>query len=44
VPLTSFAEPFRRPEGVSEQVWFALAEDRPLAAFAGLWTSWTSVR
>jgi putative SOS response-associated peptidase YedK len=28
VPLTSFAEPFRRSDGVSEQVWFALAEVR----------------
>ena len=44
VPLTSFAEPYRKPDGKSEQVWFALGEDRPLAAFAGLWTSWTSVR
>lgn len=44
VPVTSFAEPFRRADGVSEQVWFALGEDRPLAAFAGIWTRWTSVR
>ena len=34
----------RRPDGISEQVWFALGEDRPLACFAGLWTRWTSVR
>ena len=25
-------------------VWFALDESRPLAAFAGIWTNWTSVR
>jgi len=24
--------------------WFALSEDRPLFAFAGLWTPWRSVR
>jgi DNA end-binding protein Ku len=25
-------------------VWFALDESRPLVAFAGIWTNWTSVR
>jgi putative SOS response-associated peptidase YedK len=25
-------------------VWFALDESRPLAAFAGIWVNWTSVR
>ena len=25
-------------------MWFALSDDRPLVAFAGLWTNWTSVR
>ena len=25
-------------------VWFAFNEDRPLAFFAGLWTTWTSTR
>ena len=25
-------------------IWFALAEDRPLFAFAGLWASWRGVR
>jgi hypothetical protein len=25
-------------------IWFALDETRPLACFAGIWTSWTSVR
>jgi putative SOS response-associated peptidase YedK len=41
VPFTSFSE-FNRTEG--GDVWFALSEDRPLAFFAGIWTSWTSVR
>ncbi|WP_426960272.1 SOS response-associated peptidase [Muricoccus radiodurans] len=45
VPLTSFSEPERLPDGKSQPVWFALAEDRPLAFFAGIWTpQWTSVR
>jgi putative SOS response-associated peptidase YedK len=44
VPVTSFAEPFRRPDGRSEQVWFAADETRPLMWFAGLWVRWTSVR
>ena len=44
VPFTSFAEPFRRADGKSEQVWFALDESRPIACFAGLWARWTSVR
>ena len=25
-------------------VWFAAGEERPLMAFAGLWTRWTSTR
>jgi putative SOS response-associated peptidase YedK len=25
-------------------VWFALDESRPLAFFAGIWTTWTSTR
>ena len=25
-------------------IWFALSEDRPLFAFAGLWTPWRGVR
>jgi len=41
VPFTSFAE-FHKPSG--GDIWFALAEDRPLAVFAGIWTRWTSVR
>lgn len=41
VPFTSFSE-FNKAEG--GDVWFALEESRPLAAFAGIWTEWTSVR
>ncbi len=40
VPMTSFAEPDHRTK---ENVWFSLPQDRP-AFFAGLWTTWTSVR
>jgi putative SOS response-associated peptidase YedK len=41
--VTSFCEyadtkPRKTPK------WFALSEDRPLFAFAGLWTSWRGVR
>ena len=43
VPATSFCEyadtkPRKTPK------WFAINEDRPLFAFAGLWTPWRSVR
>src|SRR5271166_1260467 len=43
VPATSFCEyldtkPHKTP------IWFALSEDRPLFAFAGLWTPWRGVR
>jgi putative SOS response-associated peptidase YedK len=44
VPWTSFSEPERLPTGKSQPVWFAFDESRPLAFFAGIWTSWTSVR
>lgn len=46
VPFTSFAEPEPRPlaDGKRPPVWFALDETRPLAFFAGIWTSWKSVR
>lgn len=43
-PVTSFAEPFRRADGRSEQVWFAADETRPLMWFAGIWARRTSVR
>lgn len=42
VPFTSFSE-FNR--GAGGDIWFALAEDRPLAFFAGIWRrNWTGVR
>ncbi|MFL9824711.1 SOS response-associated peptidase [Rhodoplanes sp. SY1] len=44
VPFTSFSEYETTAEGKKVPVWFALDESRPLAAFAGIWTSWTSVR
>lgn len=43
VPFTSFSE-YETAEGKKRPVWFALAQDRPLAVFAGVWTNWTSVR
>jgi putative SOS response-associated peptidase YedK len=41
VPFNSFSE-FNKAEG--GDIWFALDETRPLACFAGIWTTWTSVR
>jgi hypothetical protein len=43
VPATSFCEyadtkPRKTPK------WFALGQDRPLFAFAGLWTPWRGVQ
>jgi putative SOS response-associated peptidase YedK len=41
VPVNSFAEyaPEPNPETKKKDVvWFALNEDRPLFAFAGIWT------
>jgi putative SOS response-associated peptidase YedK len=43
-PFTSFSEYETGPDGKKVPVWFALGDDRPLAAFAGIWTNWTSVR
>ncbi|MCK1542257.1 SOS response-associated peptidase family protein [Bradyrhizobium sp. 179] len=43
VPLTSFSE-YDTIEGKKVPVWFALDESRPLVAFGGIWTNWTSVR
>lgn len=43
VPFTSFSE-YDTIEGKKVPVWFASDESRPLLAFAGVWTSWTSVR
>ncbi|MCG7360420.1 SOS response-associated peptidase [Roseomonas sp. ACRSG] len=44
VPLTSFSENDRGPNGKPLPVWFDLSAERPLAFFAGIWTTWTSVR
>jgi putative SOS response-associated peptidase YedK len=47
VPATSFCEPSDAPNpatGKKDWVWFALAEDRPLFAFAGVWCDWCGVR
>ena len=44
VPFTSFSENDKLPGGGFKPVWFALEESRPLAVFAGLWTSWTCTR
>jgi len=47
VPATSFCEPSTKPDpatGKKVWHWFALAEDRPLFCFAGIWTSWSGVR
>ncbi len=45
VPFTSFSELDQRAGSPrNHPIWFALAEDRPLAFFAGLHTEWTSVR
>lgn len=43
VPFDAFSEP-GRIDGKFTPIWFALSEDRPLAFFAGIWTSWTSTR
>jgi putative SOS response-associated peptidase YedK len=43
VPFTSFSE-YDTVDGKKVPVWFAMGEDRPPVAFAGLWTRWTSVR
>ena len=44
MPFTSFSENDKVPDGKAVPVWFALAEDRPLAFFARVWTTWTSTR
>jgi putative SOS response-associated peptidase YedK len=41
VPFTSFSE-FNKAAG--GDIWFALDDSRPLAVFAAIWTTWTSVR
>ena len=44
VPFTAFSEPPAGARGPETWKWFALTSDEPLAFFAGLWTTWTSVR
>ena len=44
VPFTSFSENEALPDGSHPPVWFAFGEERPLACFAGIWTTHTSVR
>ena len=41
VPFTSFSE---WDAASKEPAWFAAGEERPLMVFAGIWTTWTSVR
>jgi putative SOS response-associated peptidase YedK len=43
VPFTSFSE-YDTLDGKKVPAWFAAGDDRPLLAFAGLWTHWISVR
>jgi putative SOS response-associated peptidase YedK len=45
--VTSFSEyaPASNPTtGKKDIVWLALDEDRPLFAFAGIWTPWSGAR
>lgn len=47
VPATSFCEPSTNPDpatGKKVWTWYALSEDRPLFAFAGIWCTWRGVR
>jgi putative SOS response-associated peptidase YedK len=46
VPVNSFAEyaPEPNPETKKKDVWFALDDDRPLFAFAGIWTEFNGDR
>lgn len=43
IPVTSFAE-YAPAKPRNTPVWFALSEDRPLCAFAGIWRPWHGVR
>ncbi len=43
VPATSFCE-YADTKPRKTPIWFALNDDRPLFAFAGLWTRWRGVR
>lgn len=46
VLATSFSEPSptKGEDGKTHPVWFALNEDAPLFAFAGVWTPWRGVK
>jgi putative SOS response-associated peptidase YedK len=47
VLATTFWEPSTRPDpatGKKVWAWFALDEERPLFAFAGIWRTWHGVR
>ncbi|NKB96344.1 SOS response-associated peptidase [Ochrobactrum intermedium] len=47
VPATSFSEYGQEPDPKTKRKplhWFALNEEKPLFAFAGIWTSWKGVR
>lgn len=43
VPVSSFSE-YADTKPKKIPVWFGLADDRPLFAFAGIWRPWTGVR
>ena len=43
VPATAFCE-YEDTKPRKTPIWFALSQDRPLFAFAGLWTPWRGVR
>ncbi|MFC3124169.1 SOS response-associated peptidase [Pseudoroseomonas globiformis] len=43
VPVTSFSE-WEDTKPRKTPVWFALSEERPLFAFAGIWTRWRGMR
>lgn len=43
VPVSSFCE-YADTKPKKTPTWFALDDDRPLTAFAGIWTTWTGTR
>ena len=43
MPFTSFSE-YDTIDEKKVPVWFSPDESRPLLAFGGIWTNWTSVR
>lgn len=43
VPFTAFSE-WEDTKPRKTQRWFALGDDEPMAAFAGIWRPWTGVR